>query len=102
MDPSREPRSLAELVVDLRRRGFTEDFAVADGVLRPAGRRGAMPPEQVRIVEIHRFEGVSDPADMAILYALETRDGRRGILVDAFGTYSDPEVGEFVRRAGWR
>lgn len=99
MDPSHEPRSLADLMADLRRRGFTEDFTVADGALRTAGREG-VPPDRVRIVEIHRFEGVSDPADMAILYALETGDGRRGLLADAFGPYADPEVGEFMGRVG--
>jgi len=41
----------------------------------------------------YRFEGVSDPDDMAIVYAIETRSGVRGILVDAFGVYSDPTIG---------
>ena len=46
--------------------------------------------------EIYRFEGVSDPDDMAIVYAIESRDGTRGTLVDAFGVYSDPAVSTVV------
>jgi len=46
----------------------------------------------------HRFigAGVSDPDDMSILCAIETRSGVRGTLVDAFGVYSDPLVGAFL------
>ena len=51
----------------------------------------------VSIAEWHRFEGVSDPDDMAILYAIETRNGLRGTIADAFGVYADPSVGGFMR-----
>jgi hypothetical protein len=48
------------------------------------------------IREFLRFEGVSDPDDMAIVYAIESTDGTRGALVDAFGAYSSPTVGAFL------
>ena len=48
--------------------------------------------EDLTIREFHRFEGVSDPDDMSIVYAIESRDGTRGTLVDAFGVYSNPAV----------
>jgi hypothetical protein len=49
-----------------------------------------------------RFEGISDPDDMAIVYALEARSGIRGTLVDAFGVYSDPRVGALMRQVPFR
>jgi len=39
---------------------------------------------------------VSDPDDMAIVYAIETAGGIRGTLVDAYGVYSDPAVSAFL------
>jgi len=36
---------------------------------------------------------------MSVVYAIETTDGRRGTLVDAYGTYATPEVDTFVKRA---
>ena len=54
------------------------------------------------IAEYHRFEGVSDPGDMSIVYAIETRSGIRGTLVDAFGVYADPRVGAFVKEVALR
>src|SRR5262249_34982358 len=77
---------------DLARRGFTEHFeAAADGLRGTEGGRTFKAAELV-IRELHRFEGVSDPDDMSIVYAIESRDGTRGTLVDAFGVYSDPAV----------
>jgi hypothetical protein len=54
--------------------------------------------EELTIVEHHRFEGSSDPDDLSVCYALETQDGTRGILVDAYGVYANPEVSEFLTR----
>jgi hypothetical protein len=34
---------------------------------------------------------------MSIVYAIETRNGVRGTLADAFGVYADPRVGAFIR-----
>ena len=45
----------------------------------------------------YRFEGTSDPDDMAIAYAIETKSGVRGILVDAFGVYSDPRTSAVLK-----
>jgi hypothetical protein len=74
--------------------GFSEHFGVRGGALLSfdSGRRFSA--HQVVVREYHRFEGVSDPDDMAIVYAIETRNGTRGILVDAFGVYADPTVAE--------
>jgi hypothetical protein len=54
-------------------------------------------PEEVTIVEHHRFEGPSAPDDMAVIYAIETTSGDKGILIDAYGTYSSSLVGDFLK-----
>ena len=85
-------------VEDLTRRGFTEDFRVVDGKLRAAGTRETFRPEELVISEFHRFEGISDPDDMAIVYGVEARNGVRGTVVDAFGVYSDPALSALMAR----
>jgi hypothetical protein len=92
-----EPITLTGIVESLRRRGFTASFEAAPPELRVTGRDTRYRPDQLQIVEHHRLEGVSDPAEMAVVYALEADDGTRGTLVDAFGTYADPEVGSVLR-----
>jgi len=34
---------------------------------------------------------------MSILYAIETTDGNKGTLVDAYGLYADDDTGEFMK-----
>jgi hypothetical protein len=50
---------------------------------------------QLIIREFQRFEGISDPDDMAIVYAIESTDRTRGSLV-ALGTYANPTVSAFL------
>ena len=84
-------RTLAEAVDGLTRRGFTEVFRVQDdGRLRAAGRDEVFRPQDLTINEVYRFEGISDPDDMEVVYAISSASGVRGTLADAFGVYSDP------------
>jgi hypothetical protein len=75
--------TLACAVDGLTRRGFTEDFRAVDGRLRALGAGQTFAPADLVIREFHRFEGISDPDDMAILYAMESVNGVRGTLADA-------------------
>jgi hypothetical protein len=96
--PPLEARTLSGVLDDLNARGFAEHFRVVDaGRVRALGSGRTFAPSQVSIAEWHRFEGVSDPDDMAILYAIETRTGVRGTVADAFGVYADPSVGRFMQ-----
>jgi hypothetical protein len=76
----------------LRTRGYTASFVVESGRLRLADGGRVFQPDEVTIREYRRFEGASDPDDMSIVYALESSDGIRGTLVDAFGVYASPGV----------
>ena len=42
-----------------------------------------------KITEMYRFEGDSSPDDNSVLYAIESKDGIKGVLVDAYGTYAE-------------
>lgn len=93
--------TMEDVVDELTRRGFTEHFRVAADHLHGADSGGEFEPGDVRIEEFQRFEGISDPDDMAIVYALASASGVRGTLVDAFGAYADPAVGDFMRRVAF-
>ena len=90
MPGATEIPTLAGTMDELARRGFTEHFILVNGKLRAADSGKVFPANEVMISEYHRFEGVSDPDDMAIVYGVEATNGLRGTVVDAFGVYSDP------------
>ena len=78
---------------DLRRRGFTQDFNLADNCLVCNGQ--AFSPDDFEISEVYRFEGDSDPGDESVVYGIEGRNGVKGVLVNGYGYSSEP-MGEAV------
>src|SRR4051812_1763232 len=69
--------------------GYTLTFIVTEAGLEvQSGGAKAYKPEEVSIPNFYRFEGDTDPGDMSILYVIETSDGTKGTLIDAYGTYS--------------
>ncbi len=91
--------SLSACTNDLKEKGFTADFKIEEDVLKIVGSDGekTYQPAQVKIVNFFRFEGTSDPGDMTILYAIEAEDGIKGTLIDAFGTYANPDIDAFLQ-----
>jgi len=85
---------LNKLVID----GYTEDFKAGERGLLSLQHERIYEPGQVHIVNFFRFEGASDPADNTILYVIETNDGLKGTLVDAYGAYSDAKVNSFMKQ----
>lgn len=89
-------RTLDRVIEELKKRGFVERFDARGGQLRALGSGRTFDPGDFTIREYQRFEGVSDPDDASIVYAIETRGGTKGLLVDAFGPYANPEVGRLL------
>ena len=89
--------TMADAMRDLKRRGFTADFELIGKTFRTLGSERAFQPDELTIVEHHRFEGQSDPEEMAVVYAIEARDGTRGVLVDAYGVYANPDLSAFLK-----
>lgn len=101
MNP-REYASEIDAIRDLRDRGYGANFEFRDHALHDVASGRRFQPEELRIVEHHRFEGASDPEDMAVVYAIESDDGVRGIVVDAFGAYADPRLAAFLEKVKMR
>ncbi len=56
-------------------------------------------PLEWMINEICRFEGLSDPADNAVLYALTSNDGKRkSLIINSFGYDSSEKFDTFIKK----
>jgi hypothetical protein len=83
---------------DIIKKGFTDNFKLSGSSLICLDNGKNYSPEQISVVNFYRFEGASDPDDMSIIFVIETEDGRKGTLVDAYGFYADREIGNFMRK----
>jgi hypothetical protein len=78
--------ALVEAIARLRAAGFVSDlFASPAGKLVCRGCGISQDPESMKICETVRFEDHSNPDDEAILLALMTAYGCRGLFAAAFG-----------------
>lgn len=77
--------------------GFSDSFNVTSRGLFSCSKDRYYTPEEVKVINFYRFEGQSDPADNAIMYVIETADGSRGTLIDAYGPYADDKVNVFMK-----
>jgi hypothetical protein len=78
-------------------RGYRQEMAVKGGRLQVDGTDRTYRPDEVVVRDYWRFEGVSDPGDESVVYAIETSDGVKGTLVDGYNASADPSIGEFLR-----
>jgi pantothenate synthetase len=90
-------KSLATCVNRMVKEGYTEDFKITERGLESLNKQKNYSPDQIQIVNFFRFEGMSDPDDNAVLYVIETADGTKGTLIDAYGIYNDTRIGHFIK-----
>ena len=90
--------NILEALAELSKKGFNQNFSLTpSGIYCPLTSQ-TFQSEELKIIEYHRFEGESDMEDMEILYAIEATAGCKGVLIDAFGTYGNSELGDFIKR----
>ena len=91
-----EMKTMVSCTNSLHKLGFTTQFKAMETNLKSLSTEKLYKPQEVKVVNFYRFEGESNPSDNAILYAIETTNGERGTLVDAYGPYSDTNVTNFM------
>jgi hypothetical protein len=91
--------TITDALNGLRKNGYVLDFNIAFDKLMCSQNGVCLNPEQFEITNHFRFEGNTDPADEAVVYAVESKDGKmKGVLVSAYGVYSDPVSDEMIRK----
>ncbi|MBM3414923.1 MAG: phosphoribosylpyrophosphate synthetase [Bacteroidetes bacterium] len=88
--------TITEAVNGLRKRGYELDFNLEENCLVCHDDR--LNIEDFEITELHRFEGDTDPSDQAVVYAVESNDGKKGILVSGYGISAEGMSAEMVKK----
>ncbi len=76
--------------------GYIEDFSMDDDQLKCLSTDKKYIAADVCIVNFFRFEGQTDPEDSSVMYVIETNDGKKGTLIDAYGAYADADLSNFI------
>lgn len=90
--------TITEAVAELKKRGYIHDFNILNNRLVCDHLEKQYGHEDFEIKEVYRFEGPSDPADEAVVFAIEAPSGALGILVNGYGAYADDRNTEFVKQ----
>ncbi|MES2621919.1 MAG: phosphoribosylpyrophosphate synthetase [Bacteroidota bacterium] len=90
--------TLTEALADLKTRGYDRDFNLRENCIECTNSKKQLSPADFEITEVYRFEGMTNPSDQSILYAIESKDGMKGTLVNAYGPDADPVSQELIAK----
>jgi len=93
--------TVSEAVNDLIKRGYTSDLNIhAEKACIVCNETSLqLSPDDFEIDETYRFEGSTDPGDEMIVFAISSSQHNiKGIVVNAYGMYSDDATSKIVER----
>lgn len=90
--------TVSQAVENLKARGYTTDFNMVFDRIVCNSTPVSLAADEFEITEVYRFEGDSDPADEAVVYAVESRHGLKGVLVTGYGASADDLSEDMIRK----
>jgi len=82
--------NLVEATNDLMKRGYTANLSLEGDTIDDKAQHIQMTADDIVIDEFYRFEGITNPSDMSIVYAVSSEKyNLKGILINAYGTYAN-------------
>lgn len=88
--------TISEGLEKFRKQGYSLDFNLEENCL--ACNNEKFKADEFEIVDVYRYEGNSDPADEATVYAIESKTGLKGILVTGYGASADSMSADILNK----
>ncbi|MGZ3756897.1 MAG: phosphoribosylpyrophosphate synthetase [Mucilaginibacter sp.] len=92
--------TITEAIEQLRIQGYNLDFNLEENRFKVGEQEYTA--DEFEIVDLYRYEGASDPADEATVYALASPSGVKGILVSGYGASADEAAEETLKRLHYK
>jgi hypothetical protein len=92
--------TITEAIEKLHQQGYTLDFNLKEDKLVTTDME--YPADEFEIADLYRYEGASDPADEATVYALVSVSGLKGLLVSGYGISSDSASEETLKQLHYK
>ena len=90
--------TLSGAINSLQQRGYNQDFNLHPEWIECPSLKLRLAPEEFHVDEVHRFEGMTNPDDSSILFAISSTSGLKGLLVDAYGVYANSVSPVMIRK----
>jgi len=81
--------TLSQAITALKREGYDQDFNLHPEWIECPALNAKLKPDEFHVDAVHRFEGMTSPDDSSVLYAIASKAGVKGLLVDAYGAYAE-------------
>lgn len=81
--------TLVDAIDDLRKKGYDRDFNLREACLECSASGLQLSPDDFEITGTYHFDGSTDVDDEVVLYTIESKNGLKGLLVNAYGIYAD-------------
>lgn len=96
-------KTLIEIIDELRKEGYTEDFNLRETCLECRARGFQLFHHEFQVDKYFRLEGETDPADAVIIYAISAlTNGQKGVLVNSYSIYADPIASEMLDKLAFK
>ena len=95
--------TLSQAMNGLRKEGYTEDFNLKQNSIYCPNKEIEVNANDFNIDKFYRFEGMSNPADSSILYAISSKKNNiKGVLVNAYSIYAENTSNEMMDKLNVR
>ena len=81
--------TLSQAYKQLINLGYTDDLEIVDFGYVENDEGDVYDIDDLKVVEYHKFQGLNNPIELSVIYAVEAPDGRKGTIVDAYGISSN-------------
>jgi hypothetical protein len=91
--------TMNSIIYDLQSDGFVHTFSIIKDMIGCSGQRKLYKPAEIKIIKQNKYSANPFSSSGAIIYALETNDGIKGILIKRSGIFADKAVEKFIQKA---
>lgn len=92
-----ENKTLYQVVEDLKKQGYTEDFNLKQNCLECRGSKFEVLAHEFVVDEVYHFDDMDDPGEQSVLYAISSPVRKiKGILINGVGIYSEEITNEMA------
>lgn len=89
-------QTLVQAKKSLRNKGFIFSFKLKKNKMKCTQTDDLYTSDNMRIVEYHRFNGLSSSPNQSILLAVICNDGKKGLITSTFGPNMDMALVTFL------